>query len=292
MTLEQLRIFVAVAEREHLTRAASALSLTPSAVSSAIRALEARHDVRLFHRVGRGIELTEAGRVFLSEAQAILARTQAAELVFSELGGLKRGAIAIHASQTIASYWLPPILVRFHEQHPTIDIRLTVGNTETVTEAVLEGLADLGFIEGEINEPRVAVRKVGEDQLIVVVRPYHPWAAMEELPAKALLTRPWVMREKGSGTRSAFENALRLHGVDPARLPIALELPSNEGLLSAVQSWPVAGALSELVTRPHLETGRLVKLPFQLPPRAFAVLRHKERYRTKAALALEGMLGE
>ncbi len=292
MTLDQLRIFVAVAERQHLTQAAAALHLTPSAVSSAIRALESRHGLQLFHRVGRGIELTEAGAIFLGEAQAILARTEAAELIFSELGGLKRGSIVIHASQTIASYWLPPILVRFHERHPTIDIRLTVGNTRTVTDSVLEGLADLGFIEGEIDEPRLASRTVAQDQLIIVVRPYHPWAAMAELPAAELTSKPWVIREKGSGTRSAFESALRQRGVDPEKLPIVLELPSNEAILSAVQSWPVAGALSELVTRPHLETGRLIRLPFAVPPRSFAVLRHKERYRTKAALALEAMLAE
>jgi DNA-binding transcriptional LysR family regulator len=73
MTLEQLRVFVAVAERQHVTRAAQALNLAQSAASAAVAALEARHRTRLFHRVGRGIELTEAGRVFLAEARSVLA---------------------------------------------------------------------------------------------------------------------------------------------------------------------------------------------------------------------------
>lgn len=73
MTLEQLRIFVAVAERQHVTRAAQALNLAQSAARAAIAALEARHGTKLFHRVGRGIELTEAGRLFLGEAKAALA---------------------------------------------------------------------------------------------------------------------------------------------------------------------------------------------------------------------------
>ena len=79
MTLEQLRIFVAVAERQHITRAAEALNLTQSAVSAAIAALEGRHDAKLFNRIGRGIELTEVGKVFLTEAKAILSRVQTAE---------------------------------------------------------------------------------------------------------------------------------------------------------------------------------------------------------------------
>jgi DNA-binding MarR family transcriptional regulator len=93
MTLEQLRIFVGVAEREHMTAAARALNVTQSAASAAIAALEERHAIKLFHRVGRGIALTEAGRLFLTEARGVLARADAAETVLEELGGLKRGTL-------------------------------------------------------------------------------------------------------------------------------------------------------------------------------------------------------
>ncbi|MGA7972648.1 MAG: LysR family transcriptional regulator, partial [Pseudolabrys sp.] len=106
MTLEQLRIFVAVAACEHVTRAAESLRLTQSAVSAAISALESRYNVSLFDRVGRRIELNESGRLFLGEARAVLARAAAAELALSEMSGLKRGTLSVYASQTIASYWL------------------------------------------------------------------------------------------------------------------------------------------------------------------------------------------
>jgi DNA-binding transcriptional LysR family regulator len=118
MTLEQLRVFVAVAERQHVTRAAEALNLAQSAVSSAIAGLEARHEVKLFNRVGRGIELTQAGTLFLAEARAVLARAESAELVLSELGGLERGTLVVQASQTIASFWLPRHLVAFRRPIP------------------------------------------------------------------------------------------------------------------------------------------------------------------------------
>ena len=92
MTLDQLRIFVAVAERQHVTRAAEALNLAQSAVSAAVSTLEGRHGTKLFHRVGRGIALTQAGTLFLGEARAVLARAAAAELALAELGGLTRGS--------------------------------------------------------------------------------------------------------------------------------------------------------------------------------------------------------
>jgi DNA-binding transcriptional LysR family regulator len=127
VTLEQLRIFVAVAERQHVTHAVRALNLAQSAASHAIAALEARHDTKLFDRVGRRIELTEASQVFLAEARAVLARVDAAELALSEFGSLKRGSLSIQASQTVADYWLFRHLVAFRRAYPQINIRLAIG---------------------------------------------------------------------------------------------------------------------------------------------------------------------
>lgn len=149
MTLEQLRVFVAVAERQHVTRAAAVLNLAQSAVSAAIAALEERHGAKLFHRVGRGVELTEAGALFLVEARAILARVEAAGQVLSELGNLKRGTLAVHASQTIAGYWLPRYLVAFRHKYPGIDIRLTIGNTAQGAAAAARGHCRSRFHRGD-----------------------------------------------------------------------------------------------------------------------------------------------
>jgi transcriptional regulator, LysR family len=118
MTLDQLRIFVAVAEREHVTRAAEALNLTQSAASGAIAALEREFATRLFHRVGRGIALTEAGTMFLSEARAVLSRAAAATAAMREVSSLARGHLAIKASQTIANHVLPVRLVAFRRAYP------------------------------------------------------------------------------------------------------------------------------------------------------------------------------
>ena len=168
MTLDQLRIFIAVAEREHLTRAADALHLTPSAVSAAIHALESRYGVRLFHRIGRRIELSQTGRLFLAEARATQQSARLAELALTELGGLQRGTLTIQASQTIASYWLPPFLVGFKAAHPAIGVVLREGNSADVAAAVLDGTADLGFAEGAIDAPALALAAVARDRLVVV----------------------------------------------------------------------------------------------------------------------------
>lgn len=291
MTLEQLRIFVAVAEREHVTRAAEALGLTQSTASAAIAALEARHGAALFHRVGRGIELTEAGRLFLQEARGVLACAEAAERMLADLGELKSGTLALHASQTIASYWLPRHLVRFRAAHPAIDIRLTIGNTAQSAAAILAGTAELGFIEGVIDEPALSYRRVGGDRLALVVAADHPAAEKTALTAEALLELAWVLRERGSGTRSEFEAALRQRSIDPSRLRVALELPSNEAVRAAIEAGAGAGAISELVVEAGVRTGSLRRLAFDLPLRPFNMLSHLERYRSKAAEAFIAAIG-
>ncbi len=273
-----------------MTRAAEALHLAQSAASAAIAALEARHGTKLFHRVGRGIELTDEGALFLPEARAVLARAEAAELVLSELAGLARGTLVVQASQTIASYWLPRHLVAFRRAHPAIDLRMTVGNTAQVAAAVRDGTAELGFVEGDVDEPMLSREKIATDQLVVVVSPDHPWASAGLMEADRLLESEWVLREQGSGTRAMFEAALETFGIPPAALRIAMELPSNESVRAAVEAGMGATATSASVAASSIEAGLLHKVGFVLPERDYSVLRHIERYRSRAAKALMAMI--
>ena len=284
MTLEQLRIFVAVAERQHVTRAAHALNLTQSAVSAAVTALEGRHGVALFDRVGRNIVLNAAGAVFLDEARAVLARAAAAQSALDDLAGLRRGRLSIHASQTIASYWLPPRLAAFHAVHPDITLQIAIGNTAEVAQAVLAGAAELGLVEGEVDEPALQSQVIDHDRMVLVVGRDHPWAAKP--PRKiALSDTAWVLREPGSGTRAAFEAALSAQALSLADLSIAMILPGNEAVSSAVMAGAGATVLGESAAAAGLLSGALVEIPFDLPARAFHLLRHKQRYRSKVGEA-------
>ncbi|MBV1838328.1 LysR family transcriptional regulator [Acetobacter estunensis] len=289
MTLEQLRIFVAVAEREHMTAAARALNITQSAVSAAISALEERHGIRLFHRVGRGISLSEAGRLFLDEARAVLARASAAENVLDELGGLRRGTLRVVASQTIAAYWLPPIFALFRKRYPLLGMELSIGNTQQTAAKVHAGEADLGFVEGKVDDPTLAHWPVGEDRLLLVgSEPF----GKREINAAWLRKAHWVTREPGSGTRSTLDESLRKIGVDPDDLHDVLVLPSNEAVRTAVESGAGIAALSALVVQPALVAGRLHAAPLEFGPRVFFGLRHKERYCSKATDAFLDLMEE
>ncbi len=292
MTLEQLRIFLEVAEREHVTRAAEALHLTQSAVSAAIAALEARHAVVLFNRVGRRIELTEAGRLFVPEARSVLERARSTEAMLADLGGATTGLLRIHASQTVASYWLPARLMRYHERFSRVDLRLTVGNTQSAGEAVLSGVADLAVVEGELDPAGLRLSKVAEDRLVLVVGNRHVWADGRRITPSALLETNWILREPGSGTRAAFEAHLRSLVIEPRELSVVLELPSNEAAMAAVEAGQAATVLSMRAAAAHVAAGRLHVADFDIPPRSFSTVHHGQRHVTRALAALLEMLAE
>lgn len=282
MTLEQLRIFVAVAEREHVTRAAVDLNLTQSATSAAVAALEARYDIKLFNRIGRRIELTQAGRLFLIEARAVLARAATAETVLDDVAGLKRGSLRLAASQTVGNYWLPPLIHRYRISYPGITLSLTIGNTETVADTVRDGVADLGFVEGPVDDQALSVTPVAEDEMVLVVSPTLSLPNGQTLSKADLKAMRWVFREPGSATRALFEKAMAKAGLRFSDINMVLELPSNEAVRAAVEDGAGAAVLSKLVVAASIEAGSLIDLNFILPKRQFFALHHRDRSITQA----------
>jgi DNA-binding transcriptional LysR family regulator len=236
------------------------------------------------------VALTEAGQLLLPEARAVLARLNQATQVLDDLQGLRRGHLALHASQTIAGYWLPPLMHRFREAWPQVTLSLVIGNTAQVAHAVLIGEADIGFVEGSAGNPLLVPIPVATDRLVLVVGQGHAWAGKTRLAAKDLVAMPWVLRERGSGTRQVFEDALVASGINPDDLDVRLELPSNEAVRAAVEAGAGATVISALVVRAGLAAGSLVELPFAFPQRPFTALRHGDRHRSRAAAALLDMI--
>ncbi len=290
MTLDQLRIFIAVAERGHMTRAAKLLGMTQSAVSAAIVSLENRYGARLFNRVGRGIELTETGQRFLPEAKAVLDRVSVARSVLQDLSAKIQGSLTIAASQTIASHWLPRRLTSFHAEYPDIRLNVSIGNTRRVETAVAEGLADIGFVEGATSHKALIRTPLDTDRLMLVMPPSHPEPVMLARGRPDLMSMSWVIREAGSGTREVLEDLARESGIEFSRLQISLVLPSNEAVREAVEAGAGCTIISEHVVSQSIAAGHLKAVEADLPGRDFALVRHRDRYQTLAQRALIALL--
>jgi DNA-binding transcriptional LysR family regulator len=286
MTLDQLRVFVEVAERGHVTRAAEALKMSQSAASAAIAALEDLYQIQLFDRVGRGIQLTEAGRIFLREARAVLDRASMASAVLRDLAGSPASPIALAASQTIASYWLPRRLAAFHAANPRVRLNVVIRNTREVETAVAEGEVSIGLVEGPTQHPALLRTRLDQDQMVLVVAAARAPLARPSSGRVDLRALNWVIREPGSGTRRGLEDLAARQGLSLDDLNIFLVLPGNEAVREAVESGAGATVISRHVVASAIAAGTLVEIPLELPQREFALVRHRERHATLAQKAL------
>lgn len=292
MTLQQLRIFLAVAERGHVSRAAEALGITQAAASASIAALENTYQVKLFNRIGRSIELSDAGQLFVNEARAVLDQARIAERRLGDLGGIALGKLDIAASQTIANYWLPRRLAAFHNRYPGVQLNIVISNTREVQALVASGEADIGFVEGTTRAPELILDEVDHDQLALVVSAKR-WPSLgagnRDVDLAAL---PWIVREPGSGTREVLETLATKAGVQWRDLNIVLELSSNEAVREAVEAGAGATLISRHVVATSLEIGRLRALQLDVPPRTYHMLRHRDRHHSPARHALVEMILE
>jgi DNA-binding transcriptional LysR family regulator len=292
MTLDQLRIFVEVAERGHVTRAAEALGMSQSAVSAAVASLESCYKIKLFDRVGRGIRLTDSGRIFLREARAVLGRASMAQTVLQDLAGHPAGPVAIAASQTIATYWLPRRLATFHSANPRVQFNVVIRNTNEVENAVVEGHASIGLVEGPTLHPALIRTLIDHDQIVLVIAADQPPIPVNGRGRFDLRAITWVIREAGSGTRRALEDLTAREGLSFDELNVALVLPSNEAVREAIEAGAGATIISRHVVASAIAAGRINEIPIKLPQREYALLRHRERHATPAQEALIAHLAD
>lgn len=286
MTLDQLRIFVEVAERGHVRRAAEALGMSQSAASAAIAVLESHYQIKLFDRIGRGIEITETGRVFLREAHAVLDRAAMARSVLQDLAGFPAGPVAIAASQTIATYWLPRRLAAFHAANPQVRLNVVIRNTHEVESAVVDGEVNVGLVEGPTVHPALIRQQIDHDQVVLVIAAGQPPLPVDAKGRLELRAVNWVIREPGSGTRRGLEDLAVHEGLSLDDLNIFLVLPSNEAVREAVEAGAGATIISRHVVASAIAAGRLKEIPIELPQREYALVRHRDRHATLAQQAL------
>lgn len=301
MTLEQLRIFLAVAQHLHFTRAADSLYLTQPAVSAAIGSLETEYGVKLFHRIGRRIEVTEAGKFLQAEAPKILEQVSLTQRGLRELNNLQRGELKIGASFTIGNYWLPDKISQFTCQYPSIVVNCTLANAEDIGAGTASGQFDIGLIAGDIKPALKSCLQqevVGSDRLRIVVGPSHPWFEREKVLLEELMTTAWIMRESGSGTQQMFEQALEKWGIVPGDLQVVLVLNSSEMVKAVVEGGVGAAAVPELMVKKEIQVAslRAIKVidsqhnnPLDIVRHVFK-LKHPKRFQTQMARAFEAIL--
>lgn len=283
LDVESLRLLVDVHDLGSISAAARVAGLSQPAVSARVRAMESRWRLVLVERSPRGTVPTPEGTAVVAWARRVLHEVDAMRAGLAAMAHERRASLAVAASLTIAEYMVPRWLGELRTRCADIRPNLTVVNSEAVVALVRSGDADIGFIEGGRLPLDLATRSIGSDRLAVVAEPLHPWSRSGEVVDRhALAAEEFVMRERGSGTRSTFEHAL---GSMPR---LSLEVSSTAALIGAALAGVGPAVVSARAVAAHLELGRLVEVRHRLQLRRplTAVWDSRRRYNDQAHLLL------
>lgn len=286
MDVTHLRAFVAIANIGVMTKAAAELHVTQPALSAQIAKLEETVGAPLFDRSPKGMSLTEAGRTLLPYARETLARLEDAQLAIDELRGLERGSLSIGGGATATTYLLPPLLAKFHEQHPRIRFYVREQPSRHVADAVLAGELDLGVVTLPIDDdPQLVVTRWVDDELRLIVPQGHALRGGDTFIWRDLHDTPLVLFEAGSAVRAHIDTSITEAGVDPE---IVMELRSIESIKQMVAQGIGAALVSEHALDASQPGLRCSEEPIR---RTLAVIHRRDRQQSAAAAAfLELML--
>lgn len=257
VTFRQLRVFTEVARGLSFARAAESLHLTPPAVTMQVKELEAQLGMPLFERNGRSVALTTAGEYFLVYAKRLLATLKDADDTMARFQRLEIGLLTIGMVST-AKYFVPRLLARFREEHAGIDVKLQVSqNREQLLAMLHANECDLAVMGRPPKELQTRAEPFAAHPLVFVAPPGHPLLGVGHPPVEALVPYPFVVREQGSGTRSAMDQLFREHRIEPR---IQMELSSNETIKQAVMAGMGLSFLSLHTLGLELQSGLLERL--------------------------------
>jgi DNA-binding transcriptional LysR family regulator len=278
LSFRQLEIFEKIAVTGSVTKAGKELLLTQSAVSMALSQIEQLSATPLFERSGRRLFLNDSGRLLLQEVREILLAVKRLEQQLQGDCGQMVGELVVGGSTTIGNYLLPPLLGAFAKLYPKTRVELRVGNTQQVAEWLEAGDLDIAFVEGPCHSRGLVAVHWRDDELVVVTGPEHCWAKERRVTPGMLCSAPWIMREKGSGTREIFEDAMEKAGIG---YEIALEFGHTEAIKNGVASGLGVSCLSRIAVHRELEHGLLVEVetPLMLG-RSLTLLKRRSSCRT------------
>lgn len=256
--LDSLALLLEVAGAGSLGRAGARHGLSQPAVSGRIQAMERLIGFPLLTRSARGSALTRNGALVADWARDVLHTAAALDAGIDSLRADREGHLRVAASMTVAEHLLPGWLVRLAAARPETAVHLVASNSAEVAAAVLEGTAEIGFVEGPGLPAGLQEQVVARDRLVLVVPPPHPWARRKRpVDATELSGTRLVHREPSSGTRTSLESALAAG--HPMAAPL-LELSTNAAVRSAVAAGAGPAVLSDLAVRDDVAAGRLVRI--------------------------------
>jgi len=279
MDLWQLRILCNVIEHQSFSKAAEAVHLTQPTISSHIKDLENHFGCRLIDRMGKKALPTKAGELLYEYAGRLLALQRETETAMAEFQGKISGRLIIGGSTIPGGYILPRLIGRFIHQYPDVKISLQVGDTGKILEDILSRSIELGVVGARAGDKKLTQQKLIEDELRLIIPASHKWSKRVSVDLKELLTEPFIIREKGSGTLASLDRSLREKGKNINKLNVVAEMGSTESVVQGIKGRIGLSILSPIAVSEELAAGTLQALTIKgiNLKRNFYLTWHKDR---------------
>jgi len=202
------------------------------------------------------------------------------------------GDLVVGGSNIPGQYILPALLGKFRERFPRINIRLLIGDSKNITEHLLEGSIEIGLIGAKVVHRHVCCQPLIKDELICIAPTVGVFSGQKKLKLKEISQLPFIFREKGSGTRTAVEEALKKLHLDLNDLKVVAEIGSNEAVRQAVKAGMGVSIISRLAVLEDLEQGRFKEIRINRLPmvRNFFIITLKQRPLSPLALDFKEFL--
>lgn len=278
MNLTQLQTFCRVAETQNFTRAAELLGMTQPAVTQQVRALEEEIGQALFDRIGRSVQLTQAGELLYGYARRITGLVGEARSALLDLQGSGRGRLRLGAGLMLSIFMLPALLRPYRAAHPGVEITVSTGSTREVMHLLLSGEVDLAVVTGADPDDRLVIARLYDDEMVLVAHPGHPYAQKRVIDPGELRGEPFIFFEQGSGYRSFLEDFFRREGITPR---ILMDLDSIEAMKRMAEIGLGVTMVPKLSVQAEIDRGSLVPIQLKgVPPltRATVVAYRRGRY--------------
>jgi DNA-binding transcriptional LysR family regulator len=278
----KLRVFYEVATKLNMTEVANQMYISQPAISQTIRELENDFGVQFFDRIGKKLYLTHEGEIFLNYVRRIINLYDDCFKTLKDSSELKTGKMRIGASTTIGIYILPQIIGEFHQKYRDKDIEISINivNTKIIADMILKNQIDFAFVEGPVFSDEIIEDFFCLDELVFIIPPNHPWVQYDKIDLKFLENTKIIMREKGSGTREIFEEALKRFDVNYC---VDFELGNTEAIKKAVEANLGVSCISRRCVEKEARDGKIVirRLKGLRIMREFHLIYHKDKYLSK-----------
>jgi DNA-binding transcriptional LysR family regulator len=263
MDLWQLNVFCKVIELGGFSKAAREIHLSQPTVSNHIKELESHFGCRLVDRIDRNAIPTRAGEILYRYARRMIQLRDQTETAMAEYQGNLSGILTIGGSTIPGSFILPACIGHFHRQYPEVKISLIISDTDTIIEKIRDGTVELGIVGAAAQSRHIQQQILIKDDMRLIVPAMSRLAKHGQIPFAAILTEPFIIREKGSGTLKSIQNSLNQQGLKSDQLNIVAELGSTTAVIQGIKTGLGISILSPIAVKDELRSGLLHALTLE-----------------------------